>query len=159
MYKYIVMLNLVHPIFISYFWSFSQCPESKKVYTDPDPLEPSSVYWHKRQIRIQHFTSMRIRIQIQGFGDQTLKQFTAGKTYFFSSKIAIYLSLCLHKGRPSYRRSLQLSKNIEHFKTWNFFTFLLLCVPRAMWRRPKCANCSAARAYSAGPVSPTCFDV
>ncbi len=37
---------------------------------------------------------------------------------FFWSKIAIYLSLGLHKGRPSYRRSLQPSKeNIQHFKT------------------------------------------
>jgi hypothetical protein len=36
---------------------------------------------------------------------------------FFLSKIAIYLSLGLHKGRPSYRRSLQPSKeNIQHFK-------------------------------------------
>ncbi len=34
---------------------------------------------------------------------------------FFWSKIAIYLSLGLHKGRPSYRRSLQPSKvKIEH---------------------------------------------
>ncbi len=30
----------------------------------------------------------------------------------------------LNKERPSYRRSLQLSKeNIQHFKTWNFFYF------------------------------------
>jgi hypothetical protein len=32
-------------------------------------------------------------------------------------KIAIYISLGLHKGHPSYRRSFQLSKeNIQHFK-------------------------------------------
>jgi hypothetical protein len=32
--------------------------------------------------------------------------------------IAIYLSLGLHKGRPSYRRSLLPSKeNIQHLKT------------------------------------------
>ncbi len=36
-------------------------------------------------------------------------------------KTTIYLSLGLHKGRPSYQRSLQLSKeNSQHFKTWNF---------------------------------------
>ena len=36
---------------------------------------------------------------------------------FFDKKIAIYLSLGLHKGRPSNRRSLQFSKeNIQHFK-------------------------------------------
>ncbi len=46
----------------------------------------------------------------------------------FWSKIAIYLFLCLHKGRPNYRRSLQPSKeNILHFKTWNFLTFLKFC--------------------------------
>ncbi len=44
------------------------------------------------------------------------------------SKIAIYLSLGLHKGRTSYRRSLQSSKeNIQHFKTWKFFTFFYFC--------------------------------
>jgi hypothetical protein len=39
---------------------------------------------------------------------------TAKKNY---QKIAFYLSLCPHKGRPSYRRSLKPSKeNIQHFK-------------------------------------------
>jgi hypothetical protein len=38
--------------------------------------------------------------------------------YFFGSETTIYLSLGLHKGLPSYRRSFQLSKeNIQHFKT------------------------------------------
>ncbi len=47
---------------------------------------------------------------------------------FLWSKIAIYFSLGLYKGRPSYRRSLQLSKeNIQHLKTWNFFTFSYFC--------------------------------
>ncbi len=41
------------------------------------------------------------------------------KLIFFWSKTTIYLSLCLHKERPSYRRSLQLSKEaIQQFKTW-----------------------------------------
>jgi hypothetical protein len=37
------------------------------------------------------------------------KKFTADKKFniFFKSKIEIYLSLGLHKGCPSYRRSLQ----------------------------------------------------
>jgi hypothetical protein len=40
-----------------------------------------------------------------------LKKITAEKKLnFFGSKTAIYLSLGLHKERPSYRRSLQLSK-------------------------------------------------
>ncbi len=43
-------------------------------------------------------------------------------------KIAIYLSLGLHKGLPSYGRSLQPSKeNIQHFKTLNFFLFFSFC--------------------------------
>ncbi len=63
------------------------------------------------------------RIRIQVFDDQKLR-----KKYiwiFFWSKIAIYLSLGLHKGRPSYRRSLQPSKeNIQHINLFNFFLFL-----------------------------------
>ncbi len=39
--------------------------------------------------------------------------------FIFGQKTIIYLSLGLHKERPSYRRSLQLSKEaIQHFKTW-----------------------------------------
>jgi hypothetical protein len=59
-------------------------------------------------------------IRIQGFNDQILKKITAEKkiTFFFLSKTAIYLSLSLHKVCPSYRRSLQLTKEaIQHFKT------------------------------------------
>jgi hypothetical protein len=50
---------------------------------------------------------------------KNLKKYKAEKNlYFFQSKIAIYLSLCLYNGRPSYRRSLQLSQeNIQQFKT------------------------------------------
>jgi hypothetical protein len=45
-----------------------------------------------------------------------------------SFKIAIYLSLGLHIGRPSYRRSLQPSKvNIQqHFKNGSLVTFTLV---------------------------------
>jgi hypothetical protein len=40
-----------------------------------------------------------------------------------------YWSLGLHKGRPSYRRSLQPSKeNIQHFKIWKFCTFFYFFV-------------------------------
>ncbi len=49
--------------------------------------------------------------------------------YVFNKKIAIYLSLGFHKGRPSYRRSLQRSnENIQHFKTWNFWNFLFFAL-------------------------------
>ncbi len=44
----------------------------------------------------------------------------------FWSNIAIYLSLGLHKGSPSYRWCLRPSKeNIQHFKTWKFLTFYI----------------------------------
>ena len=51
-------------------------------------------------------------IRIQGFNDQTLKKNYSWKFFFilFFSKTAIYLSLGLHKVCPSYRRSLQFSK-------------------------------------------------
>ncbi len=43
-------------------------------------------------------------------------------------KIAIYLSLGLHKGRPSYRKSRQPSKeNIQYLKTWHFLIFFCFC--------------------------------
>jgi hypothetical protein len=53
------------------------------------------------------------------FYDQKLKKITAEKKInFFGLKTTIYLSLGLHKGRPSYRRSLQPSKeNIQYLKT------------------------------------------
>jgi hypothetical protein len=76
---------------------------------------------HFIRIRIQHF---RLNtdldpdpIQIQGFNDQKLnKKITAEKK--LKLKTTIYLSLGLHKERPSYRRSLQISKEAtQHFKT------------------------------------------
>jgi hypothetical protein len=66
-------------------------------------------------------SGLRIRIhfiRIQGFNDQNWKEITAEKKKILS-KTTIYLSLGLHKECPSYRRSLQLSKEaIQHFKTW-----------------------------------------
>jgi hypothetical protein len=51
------------------------------------------------------------------------------KFHFFRIKTTIYLSLGLHEGRPSYRRSPQPSKeNIQHFKTWTFLFFQFLWV-------------------------------
>ncbi len=74
--------------------------------TDPDPVSNPEFLWPKIK-----------------------KKFTAVNFFiFYGSKIAIYLSLGLHKGRTSYRRSIQLSKeNIQHFKTWKFFTFFYIC--------------------------------
>jgi hypothetical protein len=64
-------------------------------------------------------------IQIQGFDDQKLKKIQLKKIKLFGSKTTIYLSLELHKGRPSYGRNLQLSKeNIQYLKTCNFLNFV-----------------------------------
>ncbi len=55
-------------------------------------------------------------------------------TFFKNQKITIYLSLRLHKGRPSYRGSLNPSKeNIQHFKLKNFCVFVGSVLPT--WNR------------------------
>ncbi len=75
------------------------------------------------------WTPIRIRIQSgsRGFMTKNWKKITAEqkKLNFLDQKLPYnYLYIRLHKGRPSYKRSLQLSKeNIQHFKTWSFFTF------------------------------------
>jgi hypothetical protein len=70
-------------------------------------------------------------IWIQGFDDQKLEKIYSWKkiTFFGDQKLQLtYLALGLHKGRPIYRRSLQISKeNIQHFKTWNFLIFFYFC--------------------------------
>ncbi len=88
------------------------------------------------RIRIQHFfywiripdpgSGFRIPDPNPGFDDLKLKKIYSWKFFllFSWSKIAIYLSLGLHKGRPSYRRSLQPSKEtFQYFKKWKFCTF------------------------------------
>jgi hypothetical protein len=83
---------------------------------------------HFIRIRIQHFRLNTdpdqdpIRIRIQGFNDQKLEKITAEKKeQFLGSKTRIYLTLGLHKERPSYRRSLQASalkrEAVQHFKS------------------------------------------
>ncbi len=84
------------------------------------------------RIRIRHF---RLNtdpdpdpIRVQGFDDQKLKKINSWKKKF-GSKTTIYLSLDLHKGRPSYRRSLQLSKeNIQHSSTSKHDVLKFLCI-------------------------------
>ena len=70
-----------------------------------------------------------IPIRIQGVYDQKLKKFTAEKKLnFLGIKTTIYLSLSLNKERPSYRRSLQISKEaIQHVKTWTFKKNFYFC--------------------------------
>ncbi len=107
-------------------------------------LETSSNLFWLAGLRIRiHFIRIRNRIRIQhfrlntdpdpdpGLNDQKLKKknYSWKKMYFFGSKTTIYLSLSLHKERPSYRRSPQISKEaIQHFKTRTFKFFLLLWV-------------------------------
>jgi hypothetical protein len=85
----------------------------------------------RNRIRIQHF-------RLNSDSDPGLwlskigKKIPAEKKCNFFKIKNCYLPtvfLRLHKGRPSYRRSLQLSKeNIKHFKIWNFLMFFyFLC--------------------------------
>ncbi len=63
------------------------------------------------------------RTTVQGFDSQKLEKIYCWKKSLFLIKnyCTINLSLGLHKGFSSYRRSLQPSKeNIPHFKTWIF---------------------------------------
>ncbi len=82
-------------------------------FTDPDP-DPDPEF----DVGDQYGSGSGSNpILIQGFNDQKFKKITA-EIFFFLSKTAIYLSLGLHKVCPSYRRSLQYSKEaIQHFKT------------------------------------------
>ena len=76
--------------------------------TDPDP-DPIRIQSGSRALMIKNWKKIT----------------TEKKIKFFWSKTAIYLSLSLHKVCPSYRRSLQLTKEaIQHFKTWFFSTFV-----------------------------------
>ncbi len=86
------------------------------------------------RIRIQHYCGSGFRIRIPdpdpGFDDLKLEKIYSWKFNldFFDQKFSICLSLGLHKGRPSYRRSLQPWKeNIQHFKRWKFRTFFYFC--------------------------------
>ncbi len=65
------------------------------------------IYFIGIRVRIQHLCWIPIRIQ--GFNCQKVKKkITAEKNFIFFSKTTIYLSLGLHKERPSYIRSVQL---------------------------------------------------
>ncbi len=66
--------------------------------------------WIPIQIRIQSGSRALMTKDLKKSSEKIKK---------FGSKTTIYLSLGLQKERPSYRRSLQLSKEaIQHFKTW-----------------------------------------
>jgi hypothetical protein len=88
----------------------------------------STLWWiliETMRIWIQYFSSMRIRIQ--GFGDQVLYNFTAGKNSHLK-KNCNFLPLGLHEVRQSYRRSLQPREISSLFL---FIRFILLSwIPR-----------------------------
>jgi hypothetical protein len=56
-------------------------------------------------------------IRIQGFKDQKIKKKLLLKKKNWDQKNTIYLSIGLHTESLGYRRSLQLSKAIQRFKT------------------------------------------
>jgi hypothetical protein len=76
-----------------------------------------SVGIHLIRILIQNFRLNTVPIRIRS-GSKVLMTKKLEKIRFFGiKKLQFTFSLGLHKGRPSYRRSLQLSKeNIQHFK-------------------------------------------
>jgi hypothetical protein len=78
--------------------------------------------------------------------------------FCFEYQIAIYLSLGLHKGPTSYRRSLRPSKdNIQYFKTWKFFSFF--CIYRSFlpsWIRIQNADPDPATQNNVDPCRSGC---
>jgi hypothetical protein len=76
---------------------------------------------HFIRIRIQHFRLNTVPIRIQSRSRALMTKNKIKKLqlkFFFLIKTTIYLSLGLHKERPSYKRSLQLSKEaIQHFRS------------------------------------------
>jgi hypothetical protein len=72
---------------------------------------------HLIRIRIQQFRA-EYRSGSRVFMTKNWKKFTAGKYFFLLKQKLQFPYLGLHKGRPSYKRSLKLSKeNIQHLKT------------------------------------------
>ncbi len=103
-----------------HFWNKPSNLTNERTETDA-AMRVSDPYSMIR-IRIQHF-----RLNTDPDAGFWWPKFTAEKK-FWGSKTTICLSLGLHKRRPSYRRSLQPSKeNIKHFKTWNFLIFFYFC--------------------------------
>ncbi len=99
---------------------------------------------HLIRIRIQHFRlntdPVPDPIRIQGFWWQKIwKNLQPKKMNFFLSNTTLYLSQGLHKGRPSYKKSLQLSKEnstSKHELSELFSTFVgHFCPPESGFRK------------------------
>ncbi len=110
---------MFHFFLLALFQSAQHLIENREVYgygsgagpylwlMDPDPRGPKHPDW-----KTWNWRNLQLNKKLD----------------IFLSKIAIYLSLGLHKGRTSYKRSLQPSKeNIQHFKTWISQLFFCLC--------------------------------
>ncbi len=87
-------------------------PDPDPMSTDPDP-DPA---------KYQSGSGTRVLMS------KYWKKFTAEKNDVSLIKNYYLLTLGFHKEHPSYRRSIQPSKeNIQHFKTRNFSTFSYFC--------------------------------
>ncbi len=71
--------------------------------------------------------------------------------FFFIQNCNLYIP-GLHKGRPSYRRSLKPSKeNIQHIQKWNLLTFLFLWVIFALLDKDPDPDCESRSRYGSDP--------
>ncbi len=80
------------------------------------------IHWFRIRIRIQHFRLNTNPDPDPGFWRPKIEKNGSRKIFFriYLSKTAIYLSICLHKGRPSYREH----QEFQNMKFLNFFLFL-----------------------------------
>jgi hypothetical protein len=76
-----------------------------------------------------HWIKIRIWIRIQVFNTKNWKniQLKICSNLFFWSKMAIYLSLGLHKERPSYMRCLQPSREHSAIQKMKFINYFCVC--------------------------------
>ncbi len=98
---------------------FHLCRVSDPHWFNADPdTDPDPAFFLIADLDSGSGFRIRIPDPDRVFGDLKLEKIYNKKfNFYFWIKIAIYLTLGLHKGRPSYRRSLQPSKvNIQHFK-------------------------------------------
>ncbi len=106
--------------FYDFYWKKSRVVDPYSFFTDPDPeLDVGGQYGSGSNSGSGSNTDPGLLLK-----NLELRNFFL---FFFWSKTAIYLSLGLHKVYPSYRKSLQFSKEaIQHFKTWTFTNYCLL---------------------------------
>ncbi len=132
---------------------------------DPQPGFRIRIDLMRIRIRIQHFFLLRIRIPDPDPGFDNLnwkKNYSWKFNLFFWSKIAIYLSLGLHEGHPSYRRSPQkrTSSTSKHEKSVLFSFFVgHFCPPgsgsgSAIWMRIRIQQLKLMRIHPDSDTDP-----